>query len=288
MSNRIKRSTPRTRHYHFIGASVNQMEYSTTPISVAIITKNEEDKLPECLASVSFAEDIVVVDSGSTDQTVAIAKKIGARVFIEPWQGFSYQKQFAVDQSKHDWVLILDADERIPPETARKLTQIANKPDSTLCGYSFRRKNYFHGRWIKNCGWWPNRILRFINRAHGSFDGKEIHESWVTNGPVKALDYDINHLSFRNYSELITKLEYYTTVSARELFTRKKQTNPFVPVSRGLWMFLKVYFLKQGFRDGFDGFMISFMHGTGSFIKHAKHLEMSLYEHFTEKEELRK
>lgn len=257
------------------------MGNSKTPISVAIITKNEEDKLPECLSSLSFAEDVVVVDSESTDRTVEIAKTYGARVFIEPWQDFSYQKQFAVDQGKHDWVMILDADERIPPQTAKKISQIVHESDSKICGYSFRRKNFFHGRWIKHCGWWPNRILRFVNRTQGSFDGKAIHESWVTDGPVKALDHDIHHLSFRDYSELTAKLEQYTTASARELFEHKKQTNPLVPVSRGIWMFMKVYFLKQGFREGFDGLVISFMHGAGSFLKHAKHLEMSVYNNDT-------
>lgn len=252
-----------------------QVESTTLPISAAIITKDEENKLPDCLKSISFVDDIVVVDSGSTDNTVEIAKSFGARVFIEPWRGFSGQKQFAVDQAEHDWVLLLDADERIPPATAQHLNKIVQSSQPGISGYTLRRKNFLHGRWIKHCGWWPNRILRFVDRTKGSFDGKEIHESWVTDGPVQTLDIDIHHLSFRNYSEMITKLEDYTTISAKELYDQGRRTNALVPVGRGVWMFLKVYILQQGFRDGFDGLVISFMHAAGSFLKHAKHLELS-------------
>lgn len=256
---------------------MKQMQSSKLPISAAIITKNEEEKLPDCLESLACIEDIVVVDSGSSDRTVEIAETFGARVFEKPWRGFSGQKQFAVDQAKYDWVLILDADERIPAETAQFLAGIIRKSQPNICGYTLRRKNFFHGRWIKHCGWWPNRILRFVDKTKGSFDGKPVHESWQTDGPVEALDFDIHHLSFSNYSELITKLEQYTTISARELYAQKEQKNSLIPIVRGVWMFLTVYFFKQGFRDGFDGLVIALMHGAGSFFKHAKHLELSVH-----------
>ena len=122
-----------------------QVESTTLPISAAIITKDEENKLPDCLKSISFVDDIVVVDSGSTDNTVEIAKSFGARVFIEPWRGFSGQKQFAVDQAEHDWVLLLDADERIPPGTAQHLNKIFQSSQSSISGYTLRRKNFLHG-----------------------------------------------------------------------------------------------------------------------------------------------
>jgi len=247
------------------------------PISVAIITRNEEEKLPDCLESVSFVDDVVVVDSESTDRTVEIAKSYGASVFIEPWQDFSYQKQFAVDHCKHDWVFILDADERIPEETASRIAQLVKESYSNMSGFSFRRKNYFHGRWIKHCGWWPNPVLRLVDRRKGSFDGRAVHESWVAEGPVQELDSVIIHLSFRDYSELIAKLEQYTNIGARDLYDKNEQSGIFKSISHGLWMFMNIYFLKQGFRDGFDGFVISVMHGAGSFFKYAKHREMTKY-----------
>ena len=254
---------------------MTHVENAKLAISAAIITKNEEGKLPDCLERISFLKTIVVVDSGSTDTTVEIAKSFGARVFTEPWRGFSGQKQFGVDQARHDWALLLDADERIPYETAQHLKAIVQAPPLDIGGYSLRRKNFLHGRWIKHCGWWPNRILRFVNRKKGAFDGKEIHESWVTDSPVQALDFDIHHLSFSNYSEMISKLELYTSISAKELYDQGKKTNALIPVARGAWMFLKVYFLKQGFREGFDGLVVAFMHAAGSFLKHAKHFELT-------------
>ncbi|MCL7487664.1 MAG: glycosyltransferase family 2 protein [Desulfobulbaceae bacterium] len=256
---------------------MNKEEEVRIPISVVIITKNEEEKLPGCLESISFADDVVVVDSGSSDRTVEIAKSYGARVFVEPWQGFSYQKQFAVDHGMYDWVFILDADERIPEETASQLSQILKESCLDVNGFSFRRKNYFHGSWVKHCGWWPNRVLRLVDRRKGSFDGRSVHESWVANGPVKALDCAIIHLSFRNYSEMITKLDLYTNIGACDLYGKNRNSSALKPITHGLWMFLKVYILEQGFRDGFDGLVISLMHGAGSFFKYAKHREITKY-----------
>jgi glycosyltransferase involved in cell wall biosynthesis len=251
---------------------------STVYISVAVITRNEEERISACLESVAFADDIVVVDSGSSDRTVEIAQSYGAKVFVEPWRGFSRQKQFAVDNCRHDWVLILDADERVPGETVRQIVRILKDSCQDVSGFSFRRKNYFHGRWIKQCGWWPNPVLRLVNRTKGSFDGRAVHESWVANGPVKALDSEIIHFSFQDYSEMITTLDRYTSIGARDLYDRKEPpSSVYRSIAHGLWMFFKVYFLDQGIRAGFDGFIISMMHGAGSFFKYAKHREMIKY-----------
>ncbi len=251
---------------------------STVQVSVAVITMNEEDRISACLESVAFADDIVVVDSGSTDRTVEIAQSYGARVTVEPWRGFSGQKQFAVDNCRHDWVLILDADERVPGETARQIARVLQDSHQDVSGFSFKRKNYFHGRWIKHCGWWPNPVLRLVNRTKGSFDGRAVHESWVTDGPVEALDSEIIHFSFRDYSEMITTLDRYTGIGARDLYdSDEPPSSIYTSLSHGLWMFFKVYFLDQGVRAGFDGFVISLMHGAGSFFKYAKHREMTKY-----------
>lgn len=256
---------------------MKRAENGKLPISIAIITRDEERNLPECLESVAFADDVVVVDSGSTDKTAEIARSFGARVFIEPWQGFSGQKQSAVDHCKHDWVFILDADERIPRETAGHIAKVLRDPPPDAGGFSLSRKNFFHGKWIKTCGWWPNRVLRLVDRRKGAFDGRHIHESWVTGAKVTELDCAITHFSFRDYSELITRLEHYTNIGARDQYEQGKKTGAFKAIGHGMWMFFKVYFLEQGFRDGFDGLVISLMHGAGSFFKYAKHLEMRQY-----------
>jgi len=238
-------------------------------LSVAIIARNEEERLPACLESVRFADEIVVVDSGSTDGTVAVAESYGARVFREPWRGFSGQKQYAVDMCTHDWVLILDADERVPRETAAEIREILNTPP-TAAAFGFRRKNFLHDRWIRHCGWWPDRIVRLVHRGKGRFDGRAVHESWITNGVGLELASVIEHFSFRNYSELVAKMELYSTLAAGALRESGRKIGPAVPAFHGLWMFLRTYVLELGFLDGFDGFVISVMNGGGSFLKYAK------------------
>ncbi|MFC1579573.1 glycosyltransferase family 2 protein [Thermodesulfobacteriota bacterium] len=245
------------------------------PVSVAVIAKNEEERLPDCLQSVSFAEETVVVDSGSEDNTTSVAESFGAKVLTEPWRGYSAQKQFAVDQCAHNWVLILDADERVPRETAHAIRDQLERSDSGIGGYSFQRKNYLHGRWVKHCGWWPDRIVRLVNKKRGGFDGRPVHEKWVTQGEVKDLNAVIEHISFRNYSELVSKMENYSNLAARELVGKGVNVNPLAPPFHGLWMFLRTYLLERGVLDGFDGFVISVMNGGGSFLKYAKARELA-------------
>jgi glycosyltransferase involved in cell wall biosynthesis len=222
------------------------------PLSVAIITKNEEGNLPDCLRSVSFADDIVVVvDSSSTDRTVEIAESFGCHVFIEDWKGDGPQKNSAIAKCKHEWVLVLDADERIPDETQKVIMSIVNDP-SSADAYNFPRKNYFHRRWIRYCGWWPDRIIRFVKRSKGSFQAIT-HGKWATSGAF---------------------METRSTDMARELFDAGKRANVFTPFLHGITMFLKIYIIKLGFLEGFDGFIISITRAGGSFFKYAKLLEI--------------
>ncbi len=161
-------------------------------LSVAVITKNEAENLPDCLRSVEFARQIVVVDSGSTDDTVRIASDFGCQVFEESWRGFGPQKQLAVERCTAPWVLVLDADERIPPETARVITGVMAR-DEGPAGYSFPRRNYFQGRWIRHAGWWPDRVVRLFRRDRGRMTEAKVHEAVVVDGPVAPLDAPIDH-----------------------------------------------------------------------------------------------
>jgi glycosyltransferase involved in cell wall biosynthesis len=256
---------------------MNHENSSKIPLSVAIITKDEEDRLPACIKSVAFADQILVVDSGSRDRTVEVAKSSGAKVIMEEWRGFSGQKQFAVDQCHHEWVLILDADERVPEETAMAIKQEMANNDPIISAYSFRRKNYFHGKWIRYCGWWPDRIVRLVNRGSGGFDGRHVHESWLVKGKVKDLDAHIEHISFRNYSDLVAKMENYSNLAALEMFEKGIHAGPFTPIHHGLWMFIRTFLIELGFLQGFDGFMISVMNAGGSFMKYAKLREMRVF-----------
>ena len=256
------------------------LEDKKLPLSVIIITKNEEERLPHCLKSVNFAEDIVVVDAGSQDRTIEIAKSFGCRVFIEKWKGYGPQKQSALEKTYYKWVLSLDADERIPPETAQIISQVIQAPKAQA--YSFLRKNFFHGKWIKYCGWWPDRVIRLFEKGHGKFEGM-VHETWVTEGKIIELKAPIEHYSYENYSQMLKKLDEYSSTRARELYDKGIRVNLLTPFLHGGWMFIRSYFLKLGFLNGLDGFVISFMNAGSSFFKYAKLLELQKYARSTKR-----
>lgn len=243
---------------------------SEIKLSVAIITKNEEARLPDCLKSVSFADDIVIVDSGSTDRTLEIARDFGCRVFVEGWKGYGPQKNSAIEKCRHRWVFLLDADERLPDPTKEEILRILQKPEADA--YSFRRKNFLHARWIKHSGYWPDRHIRIVDRTKGAFKSA-IHERWATDGRVQDLDAYIEHYAFSNYSDMLKTLNEYSTVIAREMYKSGKRANPLTPVYHGIGMFLKIYIIERGFLDGMDGLVTALTKAGGSFFKYAKLLE---------------
>jgi glycosyltransferase involved in cell wall biosynthesis len=239
-------------------------------LSVAIITKNEEKRLPDCLRSISFADEIVVVDSHSTDNTVEIARSFGCRVFPEDWKGYGPQKISALGKCRNEWVLILDADERLAGG-AKEIIEKIQWPQATA--FRFRRKNHLHGRWMKHSGYWPDWQIRLVNRQRGSFQGK-IHEQWVTDGPIHDLDACICHYSFSGYSDMLKRLNNYSTVDARELYAAGRRTTPAAPLYHGIGMFFKIFLIEKGFLDGIDGLVTAITKAGGSFFKYAKLLEL--------------
>jgi (heptosyl)LPS beta-1,4-glucosyltransferase len=255
--------------------SVERSKEFSQRLSVAIITLNEADRLSACLQSVHFADEIVIVDSGSQDGTVQVAESFGCKVIEHPWPGFPEQKQFAVDNCSNKWVLILDADERIPIETGQEIRNVlARQLENGCVAYSFQRKNFFHQRWIRHCGWWPERIIRLVDRQHGAFNDKLVHEKWIPSGKVADLKGCIEHYSFRDYADLIKKMQHYSTLAARHLFENRKQCSWLTPIIHGIWTFVTTYLFRLGFLEGFDGFVISLMNSCGSFMKYAKLREL--------------
>jgi len=244
------------------------------PLSVAIITLNEADRIKACLETVSFADEILVVDSGSRDDTVKIAESFGCRILFQEWLGYSRQKQYAVDQCRNDMVLILDADERLPKETAEGIQKIITMPEPEFFSYRFSRKNIFHDRWIRHCGWWPDRVVRLVNRRQGRFSDHLVHEGWISNGAVKNLEIFIEHYSFRHYADMIKKMQDYSTLAAQEMIQKGRHANVWTPFSHGLWMFIRTYFFERGLLEGFDGLMISLLNAGGSLMKYAKLREL--------------
>ena len=246
------------------------MKEGKVEISVAVITKNEEGRLPACLKSVSFADEIVVLDSGSTDRTVEIAREAGARVFIEQWRGYGPQKQSAVDKCKHDYVLLIDADERLTDDAVDAIRDIMAGRRAEA--YSFRRKSFIGDRWIRHCDWWPDRITRLFDRGKCRLEGM-VHEHVKVEGRTVALDAVIEHYSFRDYAAMLEKLNIYSDYTSSELFSRGKRVSVLSPAVHGAWMFFRTYIIKRGFMDGFDGLVVSLLTACGTFFKYAKCLE---------------
>lgn len=241
-------------------------------LSIAIITLDEEERLPGCLNSLAGIDDIVVVDSGSSDGTVAIAEQFGARVFQEPWRGFGPQKQFAIDQCRNEWVLILDADERIPPGTMAEIAAILRKP--AYDAYTIPRKNYFSGKWIRGMGWWPDRVIRLFRKQKGRMSERQVHESVVVKGKAGSLSNPLIHLTNRNLRQTLEKLNRYSTIGAEELYQRGVRSSILKAVLRGGWAIFYNYFFRLGFLDGPQGIVVAVSDGVNIFYKYAKLQEM--------------
>lgn len=244
------------------------------PLSVAIITRDEAANLPGCLQSVAFANQIVVVDSGSRDETVQIAAAAGCDVFNEVWCGFGPQKQMAVDRCRNDWILILDADERLPAETAEVIRDIVACPPE-VDGYSFPRKNYFQGRWIRHAGWWPDRVVRLFRKDHGCLTSAPVHESVEVRGAVIALTVPIEHFTESRCSEILKKIDRYSTLGAQEAFAAGRTATVWGAAVRAKLAFFHNYLIRLGFLDGPQGFILAITDGVNKFFKYAKLAELS-------------
>ena len=240
------------------------------PLSVAIITKNEAVNLPGCLESVAFANQIVVVDSGSDDGTPEIARGFGCEVFSEPWKGFGAQKQAAIDRCREPWVLVLDADERIPPETQAAIRSVIAAGEGAATGYSFPRKNFFQGRWIRHMGWWPDRITRLFRSGMGRMTEASVHEAVTVTGPVISLEAPIEHCTESRLSEILKKIDRYSTLAAEEAFREGRRSSVWGALARAELTFLQNYVLRRGFLDGRQGLVLSVTDAVNKFFKYAK------------------
>ena len=238
-------------------------------LSVVIITKNEQANLPRCLASVSWADEIIVVDSGSTDDTREIAWEAGATVHETEWRGFGPTKAFGVSKATSNWVLSLDADEEVSPDLADEIRDMLSI--GTNChGFDMPRRTRFLGRWISHCGWYPDRILRLFERAHGEIDDVQVHESVVVEGAVGHFSSDLLHHSYPTLEHYFTKSNRYTTLGAETAYRKGQKAGLGNIVLRPLASFVSHYFVRQGFRDGLQGFFISVFSAIAVMTKYAK------------------
>src|SRR6185312_15523988 len=238
-------------------------------ISAAIIAFNEERNIARAIESLRFADQIVVVDSGSTDATREIAAKAGARVIEEQWRGYAAQKNFAATVAAHDWILSLDADEAVTPELAAEFAAVrAEGP--RFDAYSFPRLAQYLGRWIRHSGWYPDRKVRLYHRARAKWVGQYVHESVCVDGTVGELRGDLLHYTCTSLADHRRTLERYTSLAAQEIVARGKPAPLARLIADPPWTFFRTWVLQGGFLDGPQGFTIARMAALYTFLKYAK------------------
>lgn len=237
-------------------------------ISATIITFNEETHIAEAIASLSCCDEVIVVDSGSTDRTRDLACALGARVIEHMWQGYSGQKNFAAEQAVNDWILSVDADERVSVELADEIVQWKKSGEASLAppasmymphAWSMPRRVFYLGKWIKHSGWYPDRKIRLYDRRHCRWQGDFVHESVEVEGSIGALRGDLLHFPYRDWDEHRKRIERYTKLAAQAARSNGLRGNVIKLVVGPPLVFLKAFFLRAGFLDGWRGLAIAYM-----------------------------
>lgn len=243
------------------------------PISVTLITHNEERNVEEALQSISWADEIIVIDCGSSDATTEICRKYTDKIFHRDWTGYVDQKRFAVEKASYDWIFSLDADERSSPELSVEIQELARKGFGKA-GYKIPRVAFFMGRWIRHGDWYPDYQLRLFDRRHGAWEGGRVHESVKISSQPGFLKGEIYHYTYRSLSDYLRRLESYSSLSALDYQQRGKTATPLKLLGNPLATFIKAYFIKRGFLDGAPGFVVAVMGAVSVFFKYAKLFEL--------------
>jgi glycosyltransferase involved in cell wall biosynthesis len=240
-------------------------------LSVILITRNEEANLDDCLASLEgIAQQIVVVDTASTDRTLEIAQKYGATIASPAdWPGFGPQKNRALDLATGDWVLSLDADERLTPALRSEILTAIHHNAHVNC-FAIPRLSWYCGKFMRHSGWSPDFVDRLFRRGTARFSDDLVHERLIPNGQVARLKNPMLHFSFMNYSQVLQKLDRYSTASAEQAFAKGKTSSPTKAVFHGLWAFFRTYFIRAGFLDGAQGFTLAVSNGQGTYYRYIK------------------
>ena len=244
-------------------------------LSVVIITRNEESNIGRTLASAAFADERIVVDSGSTDRTHDIARELGAKVFDESWKGYASQKNSAIAKASGDWILSLDADEEVSPELAQSIGRATENATSNVAGYFIARRNLFLGRWIRHGGFYPDRKLRLFRRGKGEFVERAVHETMRVDGPTDVLEGDLIHYAYPTLTGYIDTMNRYSSLGAEVAMQKGEVSRSFAAFFfnvriRPALNFLWNYFFRAGFLDGREGFLLHLYHQGYVSWKYAK------------------
>lgn len=241
-------------------------------ISTTVIVKDEEKNIAACLQSLDFADEIVVVDSGSSDRTAEICRSHPKVRFFElPWEGFGRQKNLAAELAANDWVFNIDADERVSPELREA---ILGADLASHDGFRVARENYFAGRRIRYCGWYPDYNLRLYNKKRCRFGERAVHEAVECNGPVGVLAGNLTHYTYDGIDDYVARMDRYSSLAAQEVVKSGRRPGWLALLLRPGFTFFKMYFLKQGVREGYYGLLLSILYSVYTFLKYAKAREL--------------
>jgi len=224
-------------------------------ISATVICKNEEKNIGKCLETIKWCDEIIVVDSESTDKTVEISKKFTDKIFINKWEGFASQRIFALSKATNEWILVIDADERCTDELKEEILHIAGDSKVKQAGYRIPRKSFVLNRWVKSCGWYPGYQLRFFRKSKVRVSDRLIHEGYEVEGETGYLKSDILHYTINSVREYIEKINYYSSLRAIEKQNLKKIGLSDI-LFRPVIAFIQQYIFKGGFKDGVYGLMV--------------------------------
>jgi glycosyltransferase involved in cell wall biosynthesis len=239
-------------------------------LSAIIITRNEARNIAECLASVAFCDERIVVDCGSDDDTVAVAEKAGARVVHHPFKGFGEQKNFALSLAAGTWVLSLDADERVGPALAMEIKAALAQPDTAMDAYEMPRLSTFLGREMRHSGWYPDYVLRLFRREKCRFSNDIVHERAVCDGTVGRLKADLIHHPVHRLEDALSRMDRYSSAGAEQLAASGRKVSFISGFSHGIFAFLRTYVLRRGFLDGREGFLLAIANAEGTYYRYMK------------------
>lgn len=242
-------------------------------LSVTIITLNEEENIRPCLESVKWADEIVVCDSGSSDKTLEVCREYTNRIYMDEWRGFGAHKNLCLDRAFYPWVLSLDADERVSIALRAEIEGIL-EGKGKFEGYFIPRRNYFLGKWVKHCGWYPDYTLRLFKKDKGRFKERSVHEAVDVNGPIGYLEEPLEHYTYQSISDFLKRLDRYSTLAAEEMARSGKRCRLSRLLLHPPFTFLKMFFLQKGFLEGHRGLLISILYSFYTFSKYAKLWEL--------------
>jgi glycosyltransferase involved in cell wall biosynthesis len=244
------------------------------PLSVVIVTQNEERNIREALQSIRDASEIIIIDAFSTDRTTDICREYTDKIYQKKWQGYALQKQTGIELAANTWVFILDADERFTEPLRKEVAEIVNS-HRAYAGYYVPRKNFFLGKWIRHGGWWPDHTLRLFMKDKAVMEERKVHEKVIVNGQTGFLRNHMEHYTYRTVSDYIRKMDTYSTLSAEELRKRGKGSGFLTLIFRPIFTFFKMFFIRFGFMDGLYGFILAVLYGHYTFHKYLKLWELS-------------